>query len=246
MPAIVNDHNVIEFSEVGGTILSWEHRGIKILFPQTFVRRGGEMRPRGGMPVCWPNFGTVDPAFGLPQHGVLRKREADEIAPNGVVFRGTDLLGPMHNVLSEVRILIEPKQTGFVYTLAARLLEPSPKEVFVNAGFHPYFRTPTGDALAGTWVGGTKLYYQSQQGPIWEDVDRGLDVHPKGVGTVKMRLGGVWDFAMEKRVVFWRDSRDYLCAEPILGMPGMYGTPDCPKLTEKGLVMTCAFSVSLD
>jgi len=102
MPEIKNDVQTVTFSEVGGTVTRWQYRRkdgvlVDIFYPQQSVRRERKWKLRGGMHDCFPNFGTVDAKYGLPQHGILRIRGADEVMGNGVVFRGTDLLGPMHD-----------------------------------------------------------------------------------------------------------------------------------------------------
>ena len=246
---IKNKDQTVTVSEVGGTVIRWQYRGVDIFYPQQLVKRERKMKHRGGMHACFPNFGTVDSKFGLPQHGPLRNRKADIIteAPTGgsAVFKGTDLLGPTYDEECEVRIAIALTQTGFMYALAARLSQPATRDVFVNPGFHPYFRTPTKNARAGAWEGKMHRFYQRKYGPQSSDVGQGAEVIVQGVGTIQMLLGGVWNSAKTKKVVFWRDSYRYLCVEPVLGNSRTYGGPDCQRLTDKWLNLSCAFRVSL-
>ena len=237
---------VLTLSDIGGTVTGWQYRGEDIFFPQQEVMRGGVVKTRGGMHACWPCFGTPNVCFNLPQHGVLRNRKADAETENGFVFRGTDLLGPARDEESEVRVAVELTQGGFVYTLSARLLEPAKDPVFVNAGLHPYFRTPTGNVQAGAWVGQKRHFYRHKQEPMLEDVGKGAELTIPGIGEVKMLLGGAWSGARTKKLVFWRDSREYLCVEPILGAPKLYGSPAGVPLTEEWLEMRCSFHVALD
>ena len=246
MPEIRNEVQSIIFSEIGGTIVRWKYRDSDIFYPRQLVRREGKLKFRGGMHVCFPNFGTADPKFGLPQHGVLRDRKAEEVTENGVIFRGTDLLGPSYDEACEVRIVIEPARTGFVYVLSARLIKPASRDVFINPGFHPYFRTPTGNAQAGAWKGRTYRFYQRKHGPQSANVGQGADVVVPGIGTIQLMLGGEWNAARSKKMYYWRDSRRYLCVEPVFGNSRMYGDPGCLRLTDKWFKMACAFTLSLD
>lgn len=243
MPKIGNKEQVVTFSEIGGTITRWQYHGIDIFYPQQLVKRGKEreQKLRGGMHACWPCFGTVDPTFGLPQHGVLRNRKADEIMENGVVFRGTDLLGPAYDEECEVRIDIVLTRMGLTHSLSARLLRPASRDVFINPGLHPYFRTPTGNAQARAWKGEELRFYRRNHGPISTSVGHGADVNIPSIGKVQMLLTGGWS-----RVYYWRDSRRYLCVEPVFGNSMKYGDSRCLLLTDKWFNMSCAFQVSQD
>jgi len=127
-----------------------------------------------------------------------------------------------------------------MYTRSARLIEPTTKKVFVNPGFHPYFRTPTGNAQAGAWGGEMRHFYRRKHGPASVDVGQGADVVIPGIGKIKMMLSGA------KRLYYWRDSRNYLCVEPVSGNPNAYGSPGCQHLTGEWSSMSCAFLVSPD
>lgn len=244
---IGNGVQTIGLSEVGGTITRWQYHGVDIFYPQKLVKRERKMKLRGGMHVCWPCFGTVDSKYGLPQHGVLRNRVDDGfLAGNGLIFNGTDLLGPTYSEESEVEIEITLTETGFIYTLSARLAKPASREVFINPGLHPYFATPTGNARAGAWNGREHRFYLRKQGPKSSDIGQGADVVIPGIGKIQMMLGGAWDTAPGKKIYFWRDSRKYLCVEPVFGSPKTYGEPGCLRLTDEWFTMTCTFQVLLD
>ncbi len=241
MPIIANKDQAVTVSETGGTVTRYQYRGVDIFYPQQLVRRERKMKLRGGMHVCFPNFGTVDDKFGLPQHGPLRNRNIDGVKEDGVIFRGTDLLGPSYNEECEVHITIALTQTGFIYLLSARLIRPASRDVFINPGLHPYFRTPTKNAQAGAWKGRMNHFYRQNYGPRSTDVGQGADVVVPGVGKIQMLLGGGW-----RRLYYWRDSFQYLCVEPVFGNPRTYGSPDCLRLTDKWFSASCAFQVSLE
>lgn len=242
MPEIKNSDQSIVFSECGGNIVSWKMYGKDILYPQQQVRRNNLMKLRGGMHACFPNFGRVNEEFGLPQHGPLRDRKADLLMENGAVFRGFDLLGTHFRQDCAVIITMDLTDTGFVYTLMTKLLGPSKRAVYVNAGFHPYFRTPTGKARVGTGLGAETRLYKRTHGPRNEPIDTEAFVIAPGLGVIRLLLGDAFNAASSpKRLVVWRDSEHYACAEPILGIPQFFGTPSCVPLTNKWLRMSCEF-----
>jgi len=244
MPTIENGVQTVAFSETDGAILWWKCREIDVLYPQKMVQRKYVWTLRGGMCAYWPWYGTID--TNLPRNGVLRGRRADEVTGNGVVFRGRDLLGPSYDEEAEVRVSVELTRDGFAYTLAARLLKPATRDVFINPGLNPYFRTPTGNAVAGTWDGKQVHFYQRLRGPMSAPVNQGADVTIPGVGKVQMMLGGAWKDAAPRRMYFWRDSRNYLCVEPTFGNPNVYGTPDCAILTDAWFEAACTFQLTLE
>jgi galactose mutarotase-like enzyme len=242
MPEIKNSDQCIVFSECGGNILSWKMHGKDILYPQQHVRRNHLMKLRGGIHACFPNFGRVNQEFGLPQHGPLRARKADVVMKDGVVFRGFDLLGTYFRQECAVIITIDLTDAGFQYSLMAKLLKP-PKEIpHINAGFHPYFRTPTGKARVGTGLAAETRLYRRAHGPRNEPVGKEAFVQAPSLGVVRLLLGGAFsDTPSSKRLVVWRDSEHYACAEPILGVPQAFGTSSCVPLTEKWFRMSCEF-----
>ena len=234
----------LELSGIGGTVTSWKYRDVDIFSPQKKVPLDGRLKSRGGMHACFPNFGAVDPKFGLPKHGPLRDREADECGSGIMLFRGRDLLGNSCSEECEIRTGVNFQTLGFTYTLAARLIGTTSKEVFVNPALHPYFRTPEGTSLVTVWDDEQVYIHQEKIDSVYKFANNNDNVAIKlyGLGTIKMSIGGnAWKQANVPRIVLWRDSLDYLCVEPICGHPSIYGAPPCLRLTEEWLDLKCEF-----
>ncbi len=240
-----DENQEVTWSTTGAVVTSWKFSGIDVFYPQTMLEIGGISKLRGGMHPCWPNFGPADPKFGLPQHGVLRNREADVSDGNSASFYGPDLLGSAYRVESEVQVAITLQPNGFRYTLMARLTEASATDVFVNGGLHPYFCTPNGRARvstihAETWVKDPSMPAE------YRLINRCAEVSIPGVGIVQTVVGGAWQEQCRQKVGLWRDSRKSLCVEPVLGTPATYGEPPCPKLSMEWLVISCDFGVKIN
>jgi glucose-6-phosphate 1-epimerase len=58
---------------MGGHVLSYQPHGQEPVLWMSGKSRFEEGKPiRGGIPVCWPWFGTQAPAAGMPHHGFVR------------------------------------------------------------------------------------------------------------------------------------------------------------------------------
>lgn len=239
-----DDNQKVTISDIGGVITDWKYRGVPIFYPRVAVGTRDNPKFRGGMHPCYPNFGTVDPRFGLPQHGPLRMRTADAMDRTGILFQGTDLLGSTCTVQSEVKSILTLRPKGFRYRLLARLLESTPTEAFINPGFHPYFCTPTGSAHVCA-MGESTLISGLNVEPQYLSMNKGVDVMIPKLGSVCMTVGNGWMNAKERKIALWRDSEKYLCVEPIFGEPEQYGGPSCFRLTTEWFEMSCDFEVTL-
>lgn len=246
MQILRGDDQVLTISDIGGTITEWQYRGKDIFYPRQEVVIDGKVHMRGGMHACFPNFGSVDARFGLPQHGPLRNRKADEMSNGEMIFRGRDLLGPAHTEMCEVKITIALEPKGFLYTLAARLLEPPQQDVFINWGLHPYFYTPEGTAMITVDAHQELLISKPQIDKEYVPVGHGVDVRIPGSKTTHLALSGdAWEGAVEPAVVLWRDMRSYVCVEPVLGFEEAYGTYSCLRLTQECLQLQCRFEIDV-
>lgn len=235
----------ITFSTMGGVIKRWKFRGVDIFYPQETLEILGHPKLRGGMHPCWPNFGSADPKFGLPQHGPLRTRKANTSGENDVFFTGTDLLGSACHEQSEVRIVITLRPMGFLYTLMARLTKPSSTDIFANGGFHPYFRTPKGVARVIVNENLTCIDEENLP-PLRMLASRSTYVLIPGLGDIRMTRGGDWENKVRQGVTLWRDSGKYVCVEPRIGFSGTYGDEYNPCLSTEWLQLHCEFEVFLD
>ena len=214
------DQEVV-LSTTGGTVTSWRYKGKDIFYPQQTVLVGGVPKLRGGMHPCFPNFGEVNSAFGLPPHGSLRTMRGERLHENLIRFESDELFG-VEKVRCNVMVGLEWLERSFSYKLYARLMN-APGKVPVNPGFHPYFSTPEGRATI--FGSGKKLLEVS--GDTFKEIvplnSRIIVVLP-GVGAVDMNPLDHFTNAAYARLVVWRDRADYLCVEPILAEPALYGT----------------------
>ncbi len=243
-------NQVIVFSETGGNIVSWKYRGVNILYPQRKSKVAGEVKPNGGIYVCFPNFGIVDSRFGLPKHGSLCNRRADYVTNNGVFFRGRNLLGPIHNAVYQATIFLALQRDGFIYSVFAKRCEPQKQEskpVFVNAGLRTYFRTPMHEAVVTERFMPTSRIYQQRAELRRSLADQSVRITIPGLGMVQMHLfGALWEPAILKTIGLWRNSKEYLCVEHSLTEPRLYGKPICPRLTNNSRpIFGCKFEVKL-
>ena len=237
-------------SHRGGTVVAWKPASAtgSVFFQQQQIAINGELKTRGGLHLCFPDFGPVPESFGLPQHGPLRNLAAKEICKSGgesveLIFLGGGMLGAL-NTECEVSVEVcNAKPNALDYLMWMRLLKPPQKEVWVTPGFHPYFRTPKGSAIVSAPVSrritADQPKIKSERFPILSS--KGVSVIVPGCGLVKMELLGNGWGSGESEVVIWRDHPAYLCVEPIVeGRMGSTGI----LLTEEWIVLGVRFSFS--
>ena len=219
----------IDLSPVGGTVLSWRFENRDIFFPQQTLTIDGAKKLRGGMHSCFPNYGREQPDYHLPSHGPLRYLEGNlEQDGRRVVFGGRKILA--ENIYCDVSVSVEePDDKSMLYTLSALLSPAASKPFPTNAGFHPYFGTP--DGTATVLADGNKY--------VVDDLITEAKVLPlkctiyvviPGMGTVRISPGKTFLECKTARMVLWRDSKDYLCVEPVLGVSADFSGGFCPKL----------------
>ena len=71
---IIDNNNIAIISDDFPTVTSWNVEGVDILFPEQDLLIAGKQKKRGGIPICFPNFGKPVNYKGveIPQHGFLR------------------------------------------------------------------------------------------------------------------------------------------------------------------------------
>lgn len=237
-------------SSIGGVVTDWREQNKYIFFPRTRLTINGEKKLRGGMHPCFPNFGTVDEKYGLPQHGPLRdlggeiKRTKNQWTNSCRFVDRRDMLGNFQQPCT-VRISTARIPRGFFYRLEVELSSSATQSVPISAGLHPYFATPKGVAtvISDTGYSVEGLLNKAKVVTLTPIVH--IDI--PGVGAVEMIVEGALCRGAEVRgtsaqLVLWRDSTAYLCVEPVLAMGKDFDTPACPRV-EPGckLVIACAF-----
>lgn len=129
---IANNHAVAQISLFGGQVLSFCPRkdGRERLYLSKLARLDGSKSIRGGVPICWPWFGSNLSDTALPAHGYVRTRqwrllETNESEEHTVVLlqaedsSGTGLNGTAQLQLrivigSELEISLLTRNTGAV------------------------------------------------------------------------------------------------------------------------------------
>ena len=247
-------HNFALFSpEEGGSLLRWKYRGVDILSPDHTAIVGNESKKRGGMPLCFP-FGTTDPRYDLPKHGLLRHTPASVTRIDGVIIASPNLFGPRKASWCRVETRMRSEPNGLSFVLSVLLLDEPLEPIYANAGLHPYFRLPEG-RMRVTIAGKSKedepaakhVYQNLPDAETFDNHGRAEVVIP-GLGTVTMTtIGNAWKRAARPRFVLWTDNvREYACVEPVLGMGSDYGTSACPRLkVGETLSIRCRFEVEL-
>lgn len=114
MLEIDNLHAKASISLFGGQVLSFRpHRdGRERLFMANAARLDGQAAIRGGIPVCWPWFGSHREDSSLPAHGWLRKRlwqvieQSESLDATLVILQPESTSGPGFNGKAEVELHI--------------------------------------------------------------------------------------------------------------------------------------------
>lgn len=123
----------------GAFLVSLQQAGEDILFPRTQLKNAsGEIKTRGGLHVCLPNFGP-DSKFGLNQHGFGRELvwQVIEQSANQAVLSLNSGLSPYEKLHSMLKIVLSNERLDLklvLENLGTEALEVAP-------AFHPYFAT---------------------------------------------------------------------------------------------------------
>lgn len=215
------------FSKQGGKVTSWSYQGHEIIYPFRLIEREGKMDQRGGIFACFPNFGRA-PQFGLPIHGPLRDLEGTlevEGERAKAVFPSVEI----NDVRAVVEVRVGPIPEGLEYTLA---VAPRSGSMWVNPGFHPYFVTPQGKISITTPEGAVYQYDEPIPDSVFIPFLPKLIVTIPGLGSIEISTKMPDIFHAHACFVLWTDSKEYFCVEPVAGRPELYGTEECPRLTE--------------
>lgn len=106
-----------------------------IFFPKLLTKIGEELKPRGGMHPCLPNFGK-DEIFGLSQHGFGRDVEWD------VLYSGIDHIDLKYvgeETYKDVYFYINYRMEESKFITSLKVYNRSDGDVYLAPGFHPYF-----------------------------------------------------------------------------------------------------------
>lgn len=217
MPIIKLSHGQadLEIDLCGAFLVSLKHNRKDILFPRAQLKNSaGEIKTRGGLHVCLPNFGPDD-RFGLKQHGF--GREMDWIlvqqSDNKVML---ELLGdsqPYEKLKSTLGIVLENNKLE----LELVLKNLGDTTLDVAPAFHPYFLTGADEKLI--MVDGESLKLNELSGTIFRNNVKTAKING---GKFVFRQTGLSCFAI------WTDLLgSYVCVEPsFAGNAFVDGRPD--------------------
>jgi len=126
-------------SEKGGHVISYIHDGEDVIC----LQRPKGPKLRGGIPICFPFFGSAPRAFSeISQHGWLRNEMLDcwKEKSNRLVFRGVNhgREGYPWELEYLIKTIIKPDELSLeleVYRLSDGIESGAP----INPAFHPYF-----------------------------------------------------------------------------------------------------------
>ena len=224
-------HEVLELNKLrgslrvsrrGATVTSWKVRGVDVLFPEDDTHLvGGEPKRRGGIPICFPNFGPTPKGTRLNQHGFLRDAAMD-VYVNGPVLALEETADTLDVYPYQFQVAVEcvfVSESGFRHRMQVTNTE---RRVLLPIGpaLHPYFRTPEGTAKV-IWADGEMV--------VDKPAIDAVQVHTNG-NVVRIEIPGigqVWIDSLDYNIngsgldfVVWRDSAEYICVEPITSTPG--------------------------
>lgn len=223
-------------SSQGATVTEFFWNNCPIIYKQ---RKVGD-KLRGGIPICFPFFGTPHERFaGIPKHGWLRNENLHSISISKSHIALLDIHEPTKTypwrLICYIKISIS-QQNGLKMKLVAERLDdnrhlPAP----VNPGFHPYFAN-YGNISA--MIGGERVTnFPENSEKITASDSIIID---SGTHLIQMGLGG--DYNRSSCLTIWSDNaKEYSCIEPVLTWPNLFGESKGGKFLQIGqsLKMIC-------
>ncbi|MDD7305094.1 MAG: aldose epimerase [Peptoniphilaceae bacterium] len=170
-----------------------------IFFPKVLTKIGKDLKQRGGMHPCLPNFSN-DEIFGLPQHGFGRDVGWDVLS-SGKDY--VDLKYCGEDIYKDVYFYINYRLEENKFITSLKVYNRSDKEVYLGPGFHPYFYCKDLDVSIDNFT---------------LDKDKLDDTIFLKSDKVKFRANGKDYFISGDNVglyAIWTDLKgDYVCIEP--------------------------------
>jgi galactose mutarotase-like enzyme len=249
---IKNENSQAIISSIGGTVVEFTCRGTNIIYPQKTLRKGVEMKERGGIPICFPFFGPPKPTFKrLKQHGWLRDEELAvvSISSDSVVLKGENRYRKTYPWHMRYQVTVSIVKDGLLKTKLwiVRLKDGIASRAPINPAFHPYFANSFGHRTRIVDINDSDSLFSAE-----------IKVHPDGkaqifhatddilinLGLRKVRMSLRGDFGKESRLVLWSDGNKYFCVEPVLADPDSFNTPNGRYLEEgEWLTIVCLLKV---
>lgn len=215
--------------ERGGIITSLKFGGKEILYMDSNSLNNDKASVRGGIPVLFPNAGTIDSThyIGLKRHGFARDslKWQSDILIDG--FKEV-LLSSEDNIYSypyDFRLSIEGKfdNNTFIINQKAENLEVE-KDMPISMGLHPYFKVLNSEKknIKFNFDGGKYVEdnielwangkYVSFNNPKIDDNKSVMEVLIPGIGTLHIDASAEY-----KNIWVWSlPDKDFICIEPVM------------------------------
>ena len=196
-----NTHSLININTMGAYIGNFEINNKPIFFPRVMVKIGQELKVRGGMHICAPNFGANNTDLELDQHGFARDLEWEVIdQKESSILLKLDGIKDYENV--EFRLNYELKDTSLFARL--EIINNSNERKLISPGFHPYFYQDHRPILINNVEFEKDKLIDSiyEPGKNQEFIANGNHIEIRGLQNIN-------------EYVFWTDFKgDYICIEP--------------------------------
>ncbi len=202
-------------SEIGGTIVRFQHQGWDIFHPAERPIKG---KLRGGCHVCAPWFGSSD--MGEKKHGHVRDLEAESAHPR------PNAMSADFRRLGDERYPYDLEYLTKTIVQASGLLQTGitirnvgDRDAPVDPAFHPYFECPpTGDPDdIYVVVNGRREKGFSDKARFIEIDGREKIIVSMPDRWIEMQLGGAFLRGGKSSLYLWSDSpQRYICVEPVL------------------------------
>jgi hypothetical protein len=216
--------------QANSTISGWQAPdGSNILFPEMEFKFGKQKKPRGGAPVCCPNFGdapTDGPYEGitLPKHGHVRtcgmkdghpvpgnralRQDGPRKTEDSWIQNSYTFLHPCHH---KVQVQAKLMNQELYHRIWLETESTHNVDMPYSIGFHPYFATAgssfqlrQGDECwSSADLKVNEPFYVPKRGPLFDIVTR------SSIVQIEI-LRGYTGFYI------WTDRPDlYICVEPV-------------------------------
>ena len=227
-------NTIATISDEFSTVTSWKVDGIDILFPEQNMLINSQQKKRGGIPICFPNFGKpiMYKGIQIPQHGFLRDTKnilsCNQTESDFMVMAGTpNAYGVSYDVTLKTKLHHQFNTPTLTQTLSVWSGDPS-EEMPLCLGFHPYFKINKkylnfirdGKEMNMELLSDDKLI-NAQKFDFENIFEIQLD---EKLSVVMVCLGSFQ--TGQQKVYIWSDNPDkYICVEPVVHNTKLFGTP---------------------
>lgn len=196
-----NSISHIQINSNGAYVDNFEVKDKSILFPKLMVKIDDQLKLRGGMHVCAPNFGEDKILNELDKHGFCRDLDW-EIVEYRNDFAKLSLDG--RESYEDVKFVLEYKLDKSDLYASLTIKNKSKQRILVAPGFHPYFYVDQGPiSINDSTIDKSKLENSIiDESKIASFVANGKEIVVEAGQNIN-------------EFVFWSDFKgDYICVEP--------------------------------